>query len=151
MAETIIGKITMRAIKVSPAKHATEKGTAIARIFGMAAGTKEVVDKVRGDVYNSIVGDFGAVNLESGEEFRSGVLYLPTSMHNMLQSALAKLEDGSGTVNFALEVRAVKATNPAGYAYEAVSLLPTALTDPLEEMKKQIAAKTAPALNAGKK
>lgn len=136
----VIGKITMRTIKVQPSKHANEKGASIAKVYGQAFETKEVIDKVRGDVFVALVGNFEAVNEESGEVFRSGVLYLPAGIHDMLTSAVSKKGE-SEYVQFALDIRAVKASNPAGYSYEARSLTPASTVDPLDQLRNGIAAR----------
>ena len=140
---SMIGKITIRTINVIPAKSVeVGKSTPIARIFGMASGIKQVVDKVRGDTFESITGQFGAVNLQTGNAYESGVLYLPKGIHDMIEAAVRSIpkDAPSSTVDFALEIRVVKADNPAGYSYEAVNLIPAKVVSPLEELRKQIAA-----------
>lgn len=142
---TMIGKISMRTIKTTPAKQATEgESTRIAIVFGQATGIKEVVDKARGDVYQALSGTFAAKNEISGEEFQSGLLYLPAGIHAMVESAVKTLDGETKSVNFALGINVVTASNPAGYSYEAVNLIPAMVVDPLDEMRKAIEA-SAPA------
>lgn len=143
-----VSKISMKSIGVSPAKHATDKGTPIAIILGMASGLKDVVDKVRGETFHALVGEFEANNLETGEVFRSGVLYLPTGIHDMIEGGVKKLQGESDFVQFALQIIAVKANNPAGYTYQAKSLVPSQTVDPLTKLRQSLSTSTAPALPA---
>jgi hypothetical protein len=135
---SLISKISMRTIKTTPAKAATEDGTPIAVVYGMAFGIKEVVDKQRGDVYHALVGQFEAQNLQTADVFQSGQLYLPTGIHESLESAVQRLENESDYVQFALQILAIKASNPAGYSYQAKNLLASKQVDPLEEIRALI-------------
>ena len=141
----------MSGIKVIPQKHINVgKSTPIAQVYGKASGIKPVVDKDRGEVFNSIVGNFEAVNLETGEVYNSGVLYLPSGIHAMVENAANKLaKDSTETVDFALEIRVVQSANKAGYSYEAVNLIPAALVDPIATIRAQITGRPAPVLEAG--
>jgi hypothetical protein len=145
---TIVSKLSMRTIKTQPAKFATAEGRPIAVVYGQATAIKEVVDKVRGDVYHALVGQFEAQNLQSGEVFRSGQLYLPTGIHEMLEDAVKKLETDTDFVSFAIQLRAVTAKNPAGYSYEAQNLLKTTHVDPLDDMRAQLEGTEQPKLPA---
>lgn len=142
IAPNMVSKLTMRTIKIQPTKHATDKGAPVAVVIGYARGIKEVTDKVRGDVFHALVGEFEAQNLETGEFYRSGVLYLPAGIHDMLESSVKKLEGETDFVSFALQILAVKASNPAGYSYEAKSLMPAKAVDPLEELRAELGGGT---------
>lgn len=137
---SLISKISMRTIKTRPAALAVEgKSTPLAIIVGKATGVKQIVDKERGDVYESLTGMFEANNLESGEVFQSGVLYLPQGIHDMVDSAVRQLKDGGQSVDFALEVKVVSASNKSGYSYEAVNLIPAKVVDPLQSLREDMA------------
>src|SRR5271169_1061475 len=110
----VVSKLSMRTIKTQPAKFASEAGTPIAVIYGQANKVKDVLDKVRGDIYHALSGTFEGINLDTKEVFRSGVLYLPAGIHEMIENPVKKLTEESDFVQFALELRAVKASNPAG-------------------------------------
>lgn len=147
----LVAKITMKTLGVSPAKHATDKGAPIAVVMGMASGIKEVVDKVRGDVYHALVGEFEAENLETGEVFRSGVLYLPAGIHDMVEGAVKKLQGESDFVQFALQINVIKSASSAGYAYQAKSLIQNRQVDPLNDLRASLATSAEkPALTDGK-
>jgi len=144
-AVTIISKMSIKTLRCNPRAAAVGEGQphkklAIARIYGKASGTKTQEDKVKGEVHTAIVGNFEGVNLETGEVFRSGKLYLPKGVHEMVESAAKKLEaEGEGdSVQFALEIYAVSATNPIGYSYEAKPLVKAAVADDLETLRSQL-------------
>ena len=139
MSESLIGKITMRTIGLTPAKHIAADGkvTPIAQIYGIAQKIQIVEDKVRGDSFESIRGQFEAVNLETGEFYQSGTLYLPSGIHDLVASAVKGLdpEDRKAAIRFKLEIGVVKATNPAGYSYEARNLVSASEVDPLADLR----------------
>lgn len=144
----IVSKLSMATIKAQPAKYATDEGAPIAVVYGQATGIKEVVDKVRGDVYHALVGQFEAQNLNTGEVFRSGQLYLPTGIHEMVEDAVKKLEGDTDFVTFALQIRALKAANKSGYSYEAQSLMKATQVDPLDDLRANLEASVPKQLTA---
>lgn len=125
----------------------------VGTIFGVAQGVKaKTLPDRKGDpqVYEMIVGDFEGIPSEpvetdyDGEKvivdaFRSGVLYLPSGIHDRLAAALKG--DDAQPVKFAIEIYTVKASNPAGYSYEARALTETQVSDPLAEMRAQLQGK----------
>jgi len=98
------------------------------------------VDKARGDVYRALTGNFEARNVATGETFQSSILYLPGGIHEMLENGVKKLQTEFESVRFALDIRAVTASSPAGYSYEAVNMLKPAVTDPLTAIRQEIGA-----------
>lgn len=139
-----IAKITMKTIganpKVAAALNEGDK-TAIrlAIIFGVAQFTKDKEDKSNGQVFTYIGGNFEAINLQDGESFTSGVLYLPGGIHELLQNAVetgVKANNGEPVaIAFGLEMRAVRSANKAGYSYQGVPVVKPQDTDPLEQMR----------------
>lgn len=147
---SLISKISMRTIKTLPAKFASEKGTPIAVIFGMANGIKEVMNKDSGEVYHALRGQFEAQNLDTGEIFQSGVLYLPAGIHDAIESAVGKLEAENDYISFALQIKSVTAATKAGYSYQAVNLMAAKAVDPLAELRGELENKAPKALEAPK-
>jgi hypothetical protein len=138
MSESLIGKITMRTLGLSPAKFVQDgKVTPIAQIYGIAQKIQIVEDKVRGDSFESIRGQFEAVNLETGEIYQSGTLYLPSGIHDLVASAVRGLDpdDRKAAIRFKLEIGVVKSSNPAGYSYEARNLVKASEVDPLADLR----------------
>ena len=97
----------------------------LCQILGKATGVKSGEDST-GRVWSALVGDFLGVNLEDHKQYRSGKLFLPSGIHETIESAVKSLPESGGVVKFALELRSVKASNPIGYSYQAVSLIPIA-------------------------
>jgi hypothetical protein len=91
-------------------------------IIGKATGTKQGED-ANGAIWSALIGTFQGTNLQTGEVFRSGKLFLPSGIHESIEAAVGQLKEG-GSVNFAIEFRRVEAENPIGYSYQAVNLLP---------------------------
>ena len=154
---SMVGKLTISNLGCIPAAAVVEgQSSPIARIYGIASGIKQVVDKNRGDVYESITGDFEGVNLKTGAIYQASVLYLPSGIHGLLENAVKSTVDADtgkqsyNSVKFALEIAVVKAKNPAGYSYEAKSLVPAVVDDPLAEMRAAIGGHTAKQIEGGK-
>lgn len=130
----------------------------ICAIYGTASGVKvrTVTDKAGNpQTFEPIVGQFEAVPADpmkvvesiDGKDVevmisavRSGVLYLPSGIHEQLAEPLKK--EGARPIDFALEVYSVKATNAAGYTYEVKSLTKPAESDPLAAIRQAIQGKT---------
>jgi hypothetical protein len=91
-------------------------------ILGKATGANQGED-ANGHVWSALLGTFQGTNLQTGETFRSGKLFLPSGIHEPIEAAVGQLKEG-GSVNFAIEFRRVEAENPIGYSYQAVNLLP---------------------------
>ena len=111
-------------------------------IVGIATGIKQVEDLTTGKLHFPFIGQFQGINPVTGAKTNSGILYLPTGIHETYESAVRKLEEGE-SARFALEIRAVVATNPQGYSYEAIDLLPTTTIDPLANILALATGKTS--------
>jgi hypothetical protein len=149
----MVGKIVAKTLG-NPKKAAALENigdtVTLGKIFGMCDGIKQKEDPISGKVYFPLVGRFQAVTAE-GNIIRSGVLYFPQGIHETYESAARKLEEGS-TLQFAVELRSVRASNAAGYSYESVDLMPPAEADPLDSFATKVLAdhaKKQPQLAAG--
>ena len=166
-APSAIGKITISNLGCIPAAAVVEgKASPIARVYGIASGIKTVVDKNRGEVYEAITGQFEGVNVKTGKVYQSAVLYLPSGIHGLLENAvkgqyheeqrndagdiLRKAHYDFNDVRFAMELSVVKAKNPAGYSYEAKSLVPAVVDDPMAAIRALIAESEHKTLEAPK-
>lgn len=121
------------------------KAVTVCTIYGIATGIKTVIDKNKDETYYALSGQFEAEYPATRTLFRSGVLYLPSGIHQTVESAVKTLENEGDQVNFAFEMRAVPAENPQGYSWEAKPLLRPATTDPLIQLREQIGQKSLPA------
>lgn len=158
MAETtIISKMSVKTVKANPkvasAAPDGSKPFPLCQIYGQANGTKNVEDRGSGEFHESLIGNFEARNLQDGTMYSSGVLYLPKGIHESIVSAVKKLTNDTDSISFALEIYAVKASNPIGYSYEAKSLMKPVGIDPLEAIRQALppVVEVAKALPAGKK
>ncbi len=140
----MVAKLSTKNAGISPKKiHGLDDKLdtlKLCTIVGIADGIKQVEDPVHGKVFYPLTGRFEGINPENGTKTRSGVLYLPTGIHETYEAAVRKLEEGD-SIRFAIEIRAVRAENPAGYSYEAVDLLPMQEVDPLSEIANRVTAK----------
>lgn len=132
---TLVSKITPKLVgKPHRAKdQADGRAVYMGRIMGLVTGTQKKVQP-NGDVFIALVGNFEAINGETGEIFESGICYLPGGMH---EQVVAVMEKGATTAEFALDLATVKADNPAGYSWQGKVLLAQAST-PLDAMKAKL-------------
>ncbi len=82
-------------------------------------------------------GDVTAVN-ENGEEFRSGVCYLPSPIDEMLYSQVKAIEeagDKNAAVEYAFDIFVAPSDkSPVGYSYEMVPLISVEQSDPMKAL-----------------
>jgi len=139
-AKTVWGKIK--------AEHIPEKGSKpLYRVIGQAMGTREG-DGDYGD-WVALVGNFEAVNLETGEVFDAPQCFLPEPFH----SAIVKKVSAEGTiaVDFAFEV-GVKAPGPDAtvrYEYTCKALADPSKADPLAALRSRLPALPPPPKKEG--
>lgn len=158
MENTIVSKLSLGTMGIKGAailgQPETVKYLKIATIYGQVSGFKSVEDKLTQAVHTPLTGNFVGVNhINDEKEYQSGVLYLPAGIHDQLLGAAKKLMDDSESIDFALEIRAVRSANAAGFSYEALPLLKPVAVDPLENIRKQLPgyqALSQPAIEAPK-
>jgi hypothetical protein len=119
--------------KMSISKLGIEKQTfgKICIIMGKANGLKSGED-ASGKVWTALTGVFeGRVTAgeNAGDVFRSGKLFLPSGIHEAVEAAVKSLPGFAenktiGAVKFAMEITRVKDSNPIGYSYQAVNIIP---------------------------
>lgn len=148
--ESYISKLTIKTLGCNPSMVKTlkkEQGVklAIARMYGKASAVKYQEDKENGKMYTYFAGTFEGVNLQDGTVLRSGKMFLPEGISNVVETAIkaAQEKDDKASVSFAFEIRSVQATNPIGYSYEAAAIQKPEAEDELAAMRKQIVGFTA--------
>jgi hypothetical protein len=123
-----------------------ENKLVLGAIFGIAKDAKTKVDDRTTTEYSFLTGDFSALPADpAGDEVRSGVLYLPDGIRDIVENALFA-PDGSrisDSVQFAFEVSVVKANNAQGYSWAFEPKMKASPNDPLAELRKLV-AKPAP-------
>ena len=110
----LVSKISMAKCHGKISRDDLPKGT-ILRVLGIARDTKTGPDKNKpGEFWTALVGDFVAIDTITGEEYRSGVCFLPNTAQNLIVGALGGDPNG---VEFAFDIGVKKADNPVGYEY----------------------------------
>ena len=107
------------------------------QVMGVATGIK-TGESDKGP-WTALLGSFQAINMETGDTYRSGVCFLPNIMLNLVTPRL--LEKESKAVEFAFNI-GVKADEKSatGYVYIAEPIFETAENDPLEMLTKKLPA-----------
>lgn len=136
----VLAKMSVKTLKGDPGRAKKEgKDVPLCRIYGIADHLIAKQDR-DGNPIVGIGGNFEGVDYATGTKARSGVLYLPSGIHEQIVSAVdsGELDDKdrpiTNSVRFALEIIAVPATNPHGYSYKAKHLMDAAEDDPLAEL-----------------
>lgn len=137
---SIISKITIASIGCKPGLVAVlEEGQnelPLARLYGTLDQVREYHDIASGRVDPYFVGSFEAINLQTGEVFKSGKMYLPKGLSEMVESAVKKNPDAA--IQFAFEVRSIKASNAAKYSYKALALVSPEPSDALRQLREAV-------------
>lgn len=137
-------KITAVSVREMGCKPETAKTAEapvnLCTIYGKVTGVKAKEDK-SGNVAARFVGRFEGVNLETNESYTAGVLRLPAGIHEYIAKAFDAAK--GVTILFALLIRAVKAGNAIGYAYQAEPIVQPAPADDLGGLRKVVSEKMA--------
>lgn len=149
--DSIVSKLSIKALGCDPRLPSGGSAKILCRIYGMAKSLKSGEDKNTGNVWTALQGEFEGVNIEPdsedfGKTLRSGKLFLPSGIQDVIESAIREIENTAGgsaaaNVVFGLEIRSVKASNRIGYSYEAKNLMPPKQQDPLAAMREAIESK----------
>lgn len=156
-------KISLKTIGCQPKTGAKIVACTVAHVYGSARNY--VIGSSTYGEYTKFRGDFEAVNLSSGESYRSGNLLLPDVAADLLASALhaagakhgrAKSpgidgddgEDALAPIEFAVEIgiRPKTSDKPGGMPYEWTvrPLIEARDSDPLVSMRDKVKALSAP-------
>ena len=144
----ILPKMSVKTLGSNPKAAATLKDGErlhLIRVLGVASGIKAAVD-TRGEPVFGLTGQFEGTNVATGENAQSGVLYLPGGIQELLQGPLeqAIADDKNARIQFAFDIYAVKASNPAGYSFEAENLVDVEREDPFAAMRADLPKLPAP-------
>jgi hypothetical protein len=135
MAENWIKKISVK--NVCGKVYAPEKQTELMTVVGVCTGTRTGSTQY-GD-FTGLRGTFHAVNLETGEAFRSSQCFLADDVTDMITSQLVM--EGVESVEFAFSIGVKPSDAPIGYEYTAKPLLEPGENDPLEGLMKRLPRK----------
>ena len=103
------------------------------QVVGIASGKK--TGETDYGPWCSLTGNFAAVNLTTGEQFRSGVVFLPDVA---LDPILGQLDSGATAVEFGYTISIIDdADSATGYVYTATPMMEPDQNDPLEKLTSQ--------------
>lgn len=135
---SVVTKISVKTVGADPAlAKLSDSPVHLMRVIGMATGIKDKED-ARGEAITAILGDFEGTNPASGEVYRSGVLYLPSGIHEMIVGALGT---PGAKVEFGLDIFSVKATNRIGYSYTCKQIFKSEGRDSLADLREKVGEK----------
>ena len=132
----------------------------LGRVVGIVSGLKHTVNGDTGEIQNGLKGQFRGlstrtdkgeiVEVGKGQAVTAGVCYLPGGIQEMIEGALAAAQesDARATVQFAIDLYAIPATNKAGYSFDAENLVEASESDPLDTLLSSAATVAAAALPA---
>lgn len=143
MAEVVIkNKLVIKDLGDPKGVHKKDGDNAqivLGTLFGICTGVGSKTDqRDPTKVFHFLKGDFEGVPSEKdADRTRSGVLYLPDGMHNLIASQFAG-DNAPDKLQFALEVIVKKAKNPAGYEFGFNPKIKASEADPLEALRDQL-------------
>lgn len=142
VTESIISKITMASIGCKPSAVSLlpdgENELPIARLYGTLDKVGHQDDKNTGTPFTFFVGNFEAINMQTGEVFKSGKMFLPKGISELVESEVTK--NPGADIAFAFEVRSIKANNPIKYSYKVLPLVSPTVADPLKILRDKVLA-----------
>jgi hypothetical protein len=152
MPNPIINKITLKTVGIDDPESLVltgkKKNIPAMRVYGLLRTATEKITDIGKSM--TLTGDFEAVNLQTGEVFKSGKAYLPTIAEGPICEMLfqAQATDPKASVKFALDVTVSyfesKFPKGAKYTWGVTSLFDTPEDcDPLSEIRKMLPAPKA--------
>jgi len=143
MNEALITKMSVKAIGCKPTGGLPtdeSKPNPLCIFMGKATGIK-MGEGSDGRVWTALKGTFRGTNLATGISLRSGKLFLPAGIQEVVEGAIKQLPADGGVVKFAVQIESIKASNPIGYSYQARNLMPMeAESDELADLISTVAA-----------
>jgi hypothetical protein len=142
--KSVVGKPDMQIVEV-PNVDNPDKMDKVARAvrkeYMRVYGSVSKIATMSTDYGDSVkfIGDFRAINLETGEQFSGGELFLPTTAEIFLSNFIKGLGDEFTSVAFAFDVGVKPANTTVGYEYTVKPLIEQdEEKDPLAAMFKTL-------------
>lgn len=120
----------------------------MAEIYGSVALTKNK-RLPNDDVGQALIGNFEGVNMQTGEILRSGVLYLPSGIQDLLVAEVKNNGENNQPVQFGLGLY-IRAADPKsiaryadhpGWEWDAKKILETSTIDPIAAIRAKLKSK----------
>lgn len=143
----LISKISVKTVAGAQTKELARveagwKRAELVEVVGIADGTKTGVTD--NGSWVAATGQFQAINVSTGEVFRSGVLFLPNAAQNMVN---AKLAASKGPVEIGFAIAAIEEPESfTGYVFDCTPLMEMEADDPLARLTKKAGGKLAKAV-----
>ncbi len=137
----LLSKISIKAVYGNiDIKKLTEVGEMpLVRIMGIANGTK--TGQSNFGEWTAFTGNFKAINLETGADYRSGKAFIPAIAENLVVGALGDANADSVQFAFDIGVKSVKdRQGKDSYEYTVTPLVEAADNDPLSELEKKVSS-----------
>lgn len=131
-AVTLLSKLSLKGLKAQPLKNSVKDGApfAIAYLYGHA-NKHNIITTPFGDSVR-FVGSFKGVNATTGEAYRSGKLFMPSIIEEMVADAI---DNSDGPVEFAFEIGVeYSEKGNMGYAYTVKPLVEIKESEPLQRL-----------------
>lgn len=150
MTVSIMKKMSMKALVGDvkgqfPADAKDGDTVWLGRVVGLGKGLK--TGESNYGPWTAILGDFqisGYAGNGKDKTYRTGQLFLPEVVENMVAPEVANLERGASVI-FAFDIGIIKDANSStGYVYTAAFVKEPAENDPLALLTKEVAALPAP-------
>lgn len=135
---TLLKKLSIKGVCGDIKAPAVGEVRELAVIMGYAR-TSEIKKTTFGDSIG-FHGDFKGIDIDTGEEFRSGVCYLPDVASDLLNNAMM---GGEGSVEFGFKISVVgvkgrQEGEQNKYEYRCSPLMEAAENDPLNALENRI-------------
>lgn len=137
-------KISIAKVYGEVEKPKNNKPIPIMIVAGTAVGTKTGQSDF--GPYTGLKGEFGALNVSTGEEFRANICYLPDPA--LLPVLVALEKDDVRSVEFSYLISAIKSKTPVGYEYVAEPTTEPKEGDPVGLMLQDASKRAAKMLPA---
>ncbi len=134
----IIKKVSASTVIGSPkdlrrlAESGEGKSVDIMRVVGVAIGVKSGMSQ-HGE-WVALRGNFSAVNIETGEEFRGSTLYVPDEITDMVAAQLS----AATSVEFGVMIGVKESDLVIGYEYTVTPLMDSGESDPIAALNARI-------------
>jgi hypothetical protein len=139
-----VAKLTIADIGGNPSMAKIRSQRVPVAVFaGRVLDTKQVEHPTKpGLMFTALTGAFSAINLQTGAEYKSGVLYLPEAFQSYLVAALEHSRTAPRRrsmsafrgIEFTYKIDAKPASNPSGYSYVLQSLQKAHAPDPTSHL-----------------
>lgn len=153
MPNPFLPKITLKTVGITDPEtlvlSGKKKNVPVMRVYGLLRSATEKITDIGKSM--TLAGDFEAVNVLTGEVFKSGKCYLPSIAEGPITEMLfqAQEKDPKASVKFALDITVSYFENPKNpkgtkYTWGVTSLFDTPEEcDPLADIRKLLPAPKA--------